>query len=301
MKTKYLFLLAAGYVLLMSLTCNAKAQKQKAAPPSWYRSPPPYAGPNQVIVLGHVDEALIGLYIPGHILPADEALIGKHPEKAAPLLKAEALRHDDHLGVFAEWMQADRSQWAGEAAVMTQRLRKNPDDLNAAFKLSVILYFQWGQRKGTDKNHSEIEKALPLMRKVWTRSHYTLSGLYLIEMSGYPHFDPDLRWKILKDIFAHLLAPEQMTKFREAKRKTWRMEPPNTDSLPYQKQRELYGAVMELWEAHGLLISRAIYKNGKYVGDKDDIPKQQIDDLHNYVNKWYTIIVASLKKEVERK
>ena len=52
--------------------------------------------------------------------------------------------------------------------------------MNAAFKLSVILLYQWYGRSNLDPDIHELERARTLMRQVWDKQHVILAGLFLV-------------------------------------------------------------------------------------------------------------------------
>ncbi len=283
--TKHSILLPCLLLALLPIRERALAQRQNIPAPTMSRP----------ILNSQVDFTYIGFYLPKRMLDADDLLGKGKLKQAAPLLKAEALKHDEDLGAYAEWMQADHTVWDAEAIKMQNRLQANPNDRNAMFKLSVILLYQWYIDEKEDAN---LERARTLMRRVWDESHLTLAGLFLAEMGSRPLYRSERRWSINDEIMAQLLSPPDLAAYREAKRNGWRAPPPAMQNMPDVRMRQLHGVVLNLRSLNDIRFARAVYLNGKLVGEKWDITPQQEAALHRYADEWYLSIRSRIKKKI---
>ena len=249
------------------------------------------------ILNGQVDFTYIRLYIPKRVYVADKLLRENKTKQATILLKAEAIQHKDDMGAYVEWIQSDRTVWSQEADIQEDHLRLKPNDSHAAFKLSVILLYQWYGRK---TSNSSLERARFLMRKVWDQSHSTLAGLFLVELASRPSYKSERRWNITEEILAYLLGSQSLREYQEAKQKGWHGSPPSMIDLSGETLRQLYGVVLNFRTLNDYRITRAIYSNGKMVGIKEDITEQQEDDLHSYADIWCKRILRLTDKEWSR-
>ena len=111
MNGKFLSLILTSALLFTSFA--APAQQSNAPRIVWPKGyDPQEIQSHRPILNGQVDYTYLYFFTPNRVDRLDKLLRENKVKQVAPLLKAEAFKHEEDPSVYVEWLQADHTVWA---------------------------------------------------------------------------------------------------------------------------------------------------------------------------------------------